>query len=247
MNKTDIEALQNRLDGLQKELNSLQETLDDIRNIVANIYYEAEEERTQRYVVKDDQLKGNIEGSVSRAEQNTSTYEADSAMPSAEDNMNYIAENSSQAEQNSEEYLDPIEEQFNRFVEKYNSGSTNFDLLLDIKGAYAEKLNMYLRWSQVPEELLQELALNKTNELMGYYADYLQVEGGTYYLVAPMEPDGNFTEQDLIRFAIPYFFEVGYSSSSCGWTVKVIRPAIFERNEWGDLTLIEKGVLSVAR
>ena len=134
-----------------------------------------------------------------------------------------------------------------RFKQKYESGSVDFDLNLDIARDLIKDLKRYPDWNQVPDSLTAMLYLEEAYDSNIFYADCVQIQDEFYYFVAPAEPDTRYTQRDLIRMALPFFFNISYSPDLGGRLIKLVQPAVFMLDSKGGYVLKTKGKLMVER
>lgn len=137
-------------------------------------------------------------------------------------------------------------EYIRNFVEKYNSDSCEYDLYLDLGKDMIKSLKRYLEWQQIPEDIKQELYLVDAYDANVYYADCIQIADEFVFFVAPAEPDCALNESEMIRLALPQFYEINYRSDLGNKFIKLVKPAVFVQNELGGYKLQMKGKLIVA-
>ena len=131
------------------------------------------------------------------------------------------------------------------FVEKYISESGEFALNLDVARNISKELNRYKEWEQVPENTKNALYLSQAYEIINYWADPQRIKDETLYLVAPADPDREYSQTDFIRMALPNFFELEGPINTSGGVLQLIRPAIFTKNNTGDYVLKDKGKIII--
>jgi len=133
------------------------------------------------------------------------------------------------------------------FKQKYDSGSVDFHLNLDIARDLVKDLKRYPEWNQVPDSVKASLYLEEAYDNIIFYADCVPVHDEFYYFVAPAEPDTRYTQRDLIRRALPFFFDISYSPDLSGRLIKLIQPAVFMLDGKGGYVLKAKGKLVVEK
>ena len=133
------------------------------------------------------------------------------------------------------------------FKQKYDSGSVDFHLNLDIARDLVKDLKRYPEWNQVPDSVKESLYLEEAYDNIIFYADCVPVHDEFYYFVAPTEPDTRYTQRDLIRRALPFFFDISYSPDLSGRLIKLIQPAVFMLDGKGGYVLKAKGKLVVEK
>lgn len=253
ISRLELEAVKDRMNSLKSQLDNLEEMNKAVGRMVFDVNKELEQLRAIFNESGSEDTASNLDTSVtnsniSQSEPKTKNMVIDnfkdetvSEMTSDTDAVKEQEANSTVAQPDVEEEV-AEESELDVFINKYNSGTGEYQYVVDIATQYAQQLAMYYRWSQVPQELINSLYLTQATDFIGYYANCLSTESGNYYLVAPTEPDSPFSEQDIVRFAMPHFFDVSFAYDLDNKFVKLIEPAIFVESGNG-LVLEQRGSL----
>lgn len=253
ISRLELEAVKDRMNSLKSQLDNLEEMNKAVGRMVTDVNKELKQLRailddsysTDSYAhLNSDAANNNIsQCEVKTEEIGTDSYKQET-IPAMTDDTETVEEHeavSTDMQPNNEEEQTE-ESDLDVFVNKYNSGTGEYQYVVDIATQYAQQLAMYYRWSQVPQELINSLYLTQATDFIGYYANCLSTESGNYYLVAPTEPDSPFSEQDMVRFAMPLFFDISFAYDIDNKYVKLIEPAIFVESGNG-LVLEQRGSL----
>lgn len=121
------------------------------------------------------------------------------------------------------------------------------DLLpLEVEKAVLKKLNNYLEWQQVPDNVREELKLVDAYESTKYYAKCEQIKNEFIYMVTPVQPDTKYSPKELKNLGLPFFFEIEYARETGGQLLELLEPAIF-KSVGATYVLYKKGKLRLAR
>lgn len=239
LDKLKIEELTGRVECLEKKIQLLSRWLTQIgENLAVDKYAlstNTEEKKADSISEKVNTFEGRlIENVVSEDHANAEnivslSYEGNTEMPLIYDDSQVSVDS------------------FRLFNKKYDSGSNDFELCLDVARESIQDLTYYVDWSQVPDEIQNNLYLEDAYESIMYYADSVNSKNKDLYLVAPVEPIEKYTQSDVIRLALPYFYNITNSVDLNGKLFKLIKPAVFEQEDNGRYVLVTKGDIAFKR
>lgn len=117
---------------------------------------------------------------------------------------------------------------------------------MEVEKAVLKKLNNYLEWQQVPDNVKEEIKLVNSYESTKYYARCEQLGNEFIYMVTPVQPDMKYSPKELKNLGLPYFFEIEYARETYGQILVLLEPAIFKL-VGATYVLYQKGKLRLAR
>ena len=117
---------------------------------------------------------------------------------------------------------------------------------MEVEKAVLKKLNNYLEWQQVPDNVKEEIKLVNSYESTKYYARCEQLGNEFIYMVTPVQPDMKYSPKELKNLGLPYFFEIEYARETYGQMFVLLEPAIFKL-VGATYVLYQKGKLRLAR